>query len=294
MHFASTLIHIQIQKQIQKHILHTDKNSAAAEFLKIVGERKNGVGGKIEKNYFEKEMDMGKKDGMYFYNDWLAPFEKLEKAQLGELVIAMMKYFISGEEPPVFDGMLGMAADFIFPQIDRSIEYARKGSRGGHISKRGKSVNKDTEDEVKEVMEDSVYIEDDTVSEESGAKCELARETLGSYEQREFKKKLLEDSFDKFWRNYPKKAGRKQAFDAFMKLSPDSELLRKMIDVMDLQKKSEQWQRENGRYIPNPSNWIEGRRWEDETRKSCDESFDTDDFFNASVEHAKEKYSQML
>ncbi|MBR6676384.1 MAG: hypothetical protein IKL24_03530 [Clostridia bacterium] len=88
---------------------------------------------------------MSKKDGMYLYSDWLAPLERLERAEVGELIIAMMKYFINGEKPPRFEGLCGMAADFIFPQIDRSMEYARLGSRGGIATRERTSRVKEAE-----------------------------------------------------------------------------------------------------------------------------------------------------
>ena len=37
-----------------------------------------------------------------------------------------------------------------------------------------------------------------------------------------------------------------------------------MVKAIEVQKKSEQWQRDNGQYIPHPSTWLNQRRWEDE------------------------------
>lgn len=37
-----------------------------------------------------------------------------------------------------------------------------------------------------------------------------------------------------------------------------------MLKAIEVQKKSDQWQRDNGQYIPYPATWLNGRRWEDE------------------------------
>ncbi|MBE6587704.1 MAG: hypothetical protein E7647_04730 [Ruminococcaceae bacterium] len=253
---------------------------------------------------------MAKKDGMYFYNDWLTPFEKLEKEEVGELVIAMMRYFIYGEEPPRFSGLTGMAQDFIFPQIDRSMEYANLGSRAKGVAKKktgAKPVHVEVVPCAEEKNESPKTHKSEEVStgEEPVLKAGEAEETA---EKREvfpdsdrYKKQQLEDSFMRFWRAYPNKSGRQQAQAAFERLAPDSALLTKMIEAVNAQKATDRWRRDEGRYIPYPAKWIDERRWEDELseggggvddmealkalveKKRKRGSFDTDDFFEAAL-----------
>lgn len=70
--------------------------------------------------------------------------------------------------------------------------------------------------------------------------------------------------FDRFWAAYPRKEAKTKARKAWAKLAPDMALCRKMADALNVQKLSEQWQRDSGRYIPLPASWLNGRRWEDE------------------------------
>lgn len=70
--------------------------------------------------------------------------------------------------------------------------------------------------------------------------------------------------FDRFWKAYPRKENKARARKAWAKLAPDMALCRRMSAALEAQKCSEQWQRENGRYIPHPASWLNGRRWEDE------------------------------
>lgn len=68
-------------------------------------------------------------------------------------------------------------------------------------------------------------------------------------------------AFDRFWTEYPKKVGKGQAQKAFSKVSVPVETL---IDAVQRQKGSVQWQKDGGQYIPNPSTWLNQKRWEDD------------------------------
>lgn len=70
--------------------------------------------------------------------------------------------------------------------------------------------------------------------------------------------------FDAFWTAYPKKQDKQNAMKAWKKLNPDAETQRKMILAIQAQRASPQWQKEGGQFIPLPSTWLNGRRWEDQ------------------------------
>ena len=75
--------------------------------------------------------------------------------------------------------------------------------------------------------------------------------------------------FEEFWKAYPKKTAKKNAFNAWVKIKPDGELLKTILSALEQQKKSDQWQRERGQFIPYPATWLNGRRWEDECSGEC-------------------------
>lgn len=68
-------------------------------------------------------------------------------------------------------------------------------------------------------------------------------------------------AFDRFWAEYPKKVGKGQAQKAFSKISVPVETL---IEAVQRQKNSVQWQKDGGQYIPNPATWLNQKRWEDD------------------------------
>ena len=76
--------------------------------------------------------------------------------------------------------------------------------------------------------------------------------------------KGVQEAFERFWTAYPRKVGKGRAEKLFVWLKPDHRLLDTMLTAIEQAKGSEQWQRDQGRYIPNPSTWLGQRRWEDE------------------------------
>lgn len=70
--------------------------------------------------------------------------------------------------------------------------------------------------------------------------------------------------FTEFWAVYPKRAGKVAAEAAWLKLNPSKALQSKILAAIETAKKSRQWQREGGQYIPHPATWLNQRRWEDE------------------------------
>lgn len=70
--------------------------------------------------------------------------------------------------------------------------------------------------------------------------------------------------FEAFWEAYPKKTSKQNARSVWEKLKPDEKLTSTILEALERFKKTEQWQRDNGRYIPYPASWLNQRRWEDE------------------------------
>ena len=78
--------------------------------------------------------------------------------------------------------------------------------------------------------------------------------------------------FDEFWQAYPKKVGKGYAFECFKKTKPTRKLVDIMLEAIKKQKKSDMWKRDKGQYIPNPSTWLNQKRWEDDLGGDTDEN----------------------
>lgn len=69
-------------------------------------------------------------------------------------------------------------------------------------------------------------------------------------------------SFTLFWEDYPNKADRDDAWEAWKALNPDDLTVGKIMAGLDAWKKSGQWLDDGGRYIPSAAKWLTKRRWE--------------------------------
>lgn len=70
--------------------------------------------------------------------------------------------------------------------------------------------------------------------------------------------------FDQFWSAYPNKKAKATAMSAWLKLSPNEALFSAIIRALEAQKNSHEWTKDDGRFVPHPTTWINQRRWEDE------------------------------
>lgn len=80
--------------------------------------------------------------------------------------------------------------------------------------------------------------------------------------------------FLEFWKLYPRKTGKGGAYKAWKKIKKPKTTLTKIQIALIWQKKSDQWIRDNGQYIPHPSTYLNQCRWEDEQQnKEIPKSF---------------------
>jgi hypothetical protein len=78
----------------------------------------------------------------------------------------------------------------------------------------------------------------------------------------------LEDRFEGIWEIYPRKEKKKRAADSFMKIAPEEEVFNRMVTAIEKQKKSRQWTKDEGQFIPMLSTWLNNQQWEDEGIKA--------------------------
>ena len=74
----------------------------------------------------------------------------------------------------------------------------------------------------------------------------------------------VERNFDAFWVEYPNKTSKKKAHQTWLKLKPTGELFAAVMKGLEKAKRSAQWQKDGGQYIPHPTTWLNQERWTDE------------------------------
>lgn len=84
------------------------------------------------------------------------------------------------------------------------------------------------------------------------------------YGQIEGQKEEWEGQFEEFYKKYPKKVKKQEVKKWFKKNKPSSELFSSIMGRLEQFRGSMDWLKDNGRYIPYPSTWLNQKRWEDE------------------------------
>ena len=186
------------------------------------------------------------------YHSYLKSVEPLNDAERGRLFTALLTYSSTGAEPELHGN-----ERFVFPtmrqQIDRDVEqYERKCSINRANGALGCKANGGERYRTPpERPPNAPQDKDKGEGEDKGKDKDKDNTSRAS-------------AFDAFWSAYPKKVGKGAAEKSFSKLSPS--LLPQMLSAIDTQKKSDQWAKDNGQFIPNPTTWLNQRRWEDEVQ----------------------------
>ena len=83
----------------------------------------------------------------------------------------------------------------------------------------------------------------------------------------------IEDSFNRFWKLYPRKVGKKAARRAFEKVMRSGVALETLVTALERQKCSKQWTKDGVQFVPHPATWLNGERWEDEVEGGANDGF---------------------
>ena len=207
-----------------------------------------------------------------FRGSWVALFHKMNKKE-SDLLLDCIDAYLSETEVPELPEKLEFA--WLLIEQDLAEDLGRvKNAREAHreAGKKGGRPRK-----TSETTEESPL----SASESKRSRIRIREEKEEEQEEQdkdsEEEKKLERDQdnpplcppkgdkgrFDQFWAAYPRKASKAAARKAFEKLKVTDEKLMVLLDALARQRRSDQWTRENGRYIPYASTWLNGARWED-------------------------------
>ncbi len=78
------------------------------------------------------------------------------------------------------------------------------------------------------------------------------------------KNKTYTDEFLKFYAVYPKKVGKEFAWKAWLSKNGKRPPIDIIVSVVEKLKKSDQWSKDGGQFIPNPATWLNRGGWEDQ------------------------------
>ena len=73
----------------------------------------------------------------------------------------------------------------------------------------------------------------------------------------------ISELFEQFWKLYPKKNKKQNAFREFKKIKDIESLMPIILADVERKRQSRDWTKDNGQYIPDPERYIKNERWND-------------------------------
>ncbi len=179
-----------------------------------------------------------------FYRSYFQALSKLPRERRLSALEAVIGYALDGVEPEGLDDMQAMAFLLIRPTLDSGRKKAAGGKLGGSKTQ---AKRKDTasKGEKEKEIEDEIEIEKELEN-------ELEDECL------------WREGFDSFWDLYPVKVGKANAIKLWQEMLPEAGAV---CDGVRLWLRSEQWKRENGRFIPRAAKFLQEKHYLDAPRE---------------------------
>ena len=212
--------------------------------------------------------------GFTFFRSYYESAIKLPDKQRVAIFDAIVKYSFEGDIVALDseDEIVRVILSLIKPTLDISIKRSNAGSKGGKINgqshtnlitSKNEAYNMQntskTEAQENQTISDQETIIGQSVIEMSNKNVSGATPCAGGCGM-----DLKHSGFDEFWKAYPRKVGKVAAKKVWFRIKPTAELQANILAAIIQQKKSLQWQRDNGQFIPNPSTWLNQCRWDDE------------------------------
>ena len=190
------------------------------------------------------------KEYIPLFLDFNETTQDLSDDECGRLIRAIIEYANDREYESILTGSEKIAFRFLKGVVDRnqaiSEARAKAGASKSKCNQMQSNENKSEQNESKSLT-----------------KTKNKKENKNKNENKDNKQN---EAFEQFWIVYPRHEAKQTAQKAFTKLDPDETLLQTMIQAVEKQKASPQWQENGGQFIPYPATWLNGRRWEDQVQ----------------------------
>lgn len=205
-----------------------------------------------------------------FYESFYSALSRIKKkADRATAYDAICKYALYETEPDIdsLPDAAAIAFELIRPVLDTAKMKAAGGKKPKNNGKKSGSQDEDSGKKQERPQEDATNIPE-RPAEESGKEKEGEVEEDGEIEDEcppipPKGGEKADAAFNSFWAAYPRKQGRGAARKAFQKARKKASL-ETMLSAIERQKRSTQWTRDGGQYIPQPATWLNQERWSDE------------------------------
>lgn len=215
-----------------------------------------------------------KKETFIFRTEWIQYLDMLEPNDLSKCLHIIKDYVEENKEPETFNlnDRLLMVWTFIKNQLgkdltkyDKRCETSKENGKNGGRPKNDenlknlKNLNNLTKPKKPNIQNQNLKNPDnDYDNDYDNNHVTPYNPPMGNGEDNEL--------FNTFWKEYPRKVSKGNAEKWFKRNKPDKYLVALMVEKLKVLKQSEQWSKENGKFIPYPASWLNAKGWEDEVK----------------------------
>lgn len=188
-----------------------------------------------------------------FYKSFLASARKLKKSSDREkFLMAVIEYALEGKEPVNLPENCDVAFSIVRPVLDSSRKKAENASKGGSAS------SKQTEADGSKPKQTEANPKQEQGQEQGQVKGEEKEQVKVQLGQT-----VITGILRELWGSYP--GNRRDSFADVAKAVADLNLTGNDIYTacvnLSLWKKSMEWTKDNGQYIPGLIRWLESGKW---------------------------------
>ena len=177
------------------------------------------------------------------YHSLLETTKRLNDAEFGRLMRAAIAYSADGQEQEL-SGRELMAWDMVKWQIDRDVaEYSKKCEKQRQNARMRWDANA-----CQRMPTDAKHAKEKEKEKEKEITSPIS--PPGN---------ARSDAFETFWDAYPRHVAKDRARAAFGKI-PKIEIPALMA-ALEKHKRSDQWTKDGGQFIPYPAKWLNEKRW---------------------------------
>lgn len=205
-----------------------------------------------------------------FYDAALGLYQ-MDKASAADFLMALCEYALNGTEPETLSGVPAAMFKLVKPNLDASEKRRAAGAKGGAANiEANRSIAEANLKQNRSKLRSTPEAHSEPMKEEGSR-------SIGSKEDRKNDsyippysppKGTLSADFEVFWAAYPRKVGKQAALKAYERnVDVPVETL---LTVIGREKRTEQWKRDGGQFIPHPATWLNQHRWLDEPTETTD------------------------
>ncbi|MGM9627277.1 MAG: DUF6291 domain-containing protein [Faecousia sp.] len=205
---------------------------------------------------------MDERDGFYFHRSFRDALYKLPAKDQLPILKAIIDFGLDGGDPEELTPTQNAFYLLVRPVLAKGRNKAANGKKGGSKSE----ANRKQTESKKGSASGLLLSDKGQGSNPNGLRQGLSDEgkkTSPGDPAAEPAPAIKEGrSFTSFWEDYPNKADRDDAWEAWKQLNPDAKTVQAIKAGLGAWKQSGQWLDDGGRFIPSAAKWLSKRRWE--------------------------------